>query len=101
MNHDEIIIAIHSGMHDNSLDLIAEAIKFRLQMLAERQIATLNKGDTVRFNSTVRPKYLVGVEATVINVNKTTVTVDIPSRTTGDRFGGIVRVPASLLERSN
>lgn len=94
----QVVGAIYAGLYDDTLDTLSEAIKNRVTNLEQRQIATLKKGDTVRFNSKTRPKYLVGVEAVVIKVNKTTVTVDIPSRDTFERFGGIVRVPASLLE---
>lgn len=72
-----IIEQIVFGAADDILDGISRAVKDRRTVLDGVKIYTLKAGDVVRFNSKTRPKYLQGLKAEVVRVNKTRVVVRI------------------------
>lgn len=62
---DEVAGEILEGGHDGTLDVLAAAIRQRQRELAEERAQGFQRGTRVRFTSLVRPKYLIGAEATV------------------------------------
>ena len=93
---DQVLRLIDGGECDDDLNTINTAIRERQKLLARRTIRTIRDGQKVRFNDTVNPTYLRGLEGTVVKVNKTNVVV-LPDEHRG-RFAGQIRVPANLLE---
>ena len=88
---------IINGKLDDHLSSISDFIKMRRQKLAAQFGNSLSSGDTVTFNSKTRPKYLIGKQAEVIRVNKTTATVK-PLEAAGRFSGEPIRCPLSLLD---
>ena len=91
---------IISGMMDSELDAISKAIDTRKKLLRETKIALtmsdLKIGDKVKLRD-LRPKYINGIVAEVVKLNRTTVAVRMPERS--GRFSGIVNCPASCLDK--
>lgn len=56
---------ILSGVYDDYMDLIESALNQRKDTVAARLVRTLNPGDVITL-ANLRPKYLVGLTATVI-----------------------------------
>lgn len=79
------------------LEFAVKRTKFLRLAKAEALMATLEEGDKVRVGARIKPAYMAGRVGTVIRVLNTKVEVrfDAPMR----RFGDVVRVPASSLER--
>lgn len=100
MNHPglvDIVEAIDSGHFDEKLDLLSEAIHQRRVQLrvyaAHRAFVSLSAGDKVQLMD-IRPKYLSGATATVLEMvagDKIRVRLD---RRYG-RYSGDVTCPAS------
>ena len=90
----ELIEAIATGVFDNGLSQIAEAVQAR----QKQTIHLLAKGDEVRFNALTRPKYLVGRIGTVDRVKQTTVVVEIEEAAGKYPAGCKITVPAALVE---
>ena len=55
-------------------------------------------GNTVKFNSKVRPTYLIGKRATVVKVNRTRVKVRFIDPLPGNRFAGLVNTSTTLFD---
>ena len=68
MNINEIITAINSGEVDADLDTILDTARSRQSRAATAKAQELVRGDTIRVTGNIRPKYLVGAEATVTEV---------------------------------
>jgi len=68
MNINEIITAINSGEVDADLDTILDTARSRQRRAATAKAQELVRGDIIRVTGNIRPKYLVGVEATVTEV---------------------------------
>jgi len=94
MNALDIIKAIRAGDLDEDISLVTEALTARQAARA----LSVRPGEKVRFNGNIKPKYLVGVLASVVKVNSKTVTCRIDDPATAGRFQGDVRVPVSLIE---
>lgn len=109
MSGREVAQAIGSGALDNELDAVISAAVARKRYLQTRKAVAnqleLTPGTKVRITSGIKPKYLIGLSGTVS---------DHPAKRGGDlmfefdsdsypfarhRFGRVVGVPASLLER--
>lgn len=93
---DTILVA-----DETQLNQIQQAVKQRKEIVLGRMVLGLNKGDKVRFNGKIRPKYLVGLEATVEKVNQKSVGVRLveDDKAAARRFGhGVIRCPISLIE---
>lgn len=56
-------------------------------------------GQIVKISQRIRPRYLAGLTVTIINVNRTTVSVRVPTGLAYGRFSGCprVRLPISLI----
>lgn len=107
-----VVTEIEAGIHDNILTQISTAALRRQRSLLDRDpqnkrlsdpldpTAELKRGDTIIFNSTISPKYLVGKSATVEKVNPKSVVVSCPVDPAYGRFSGNrrVRCPKSLIE---
>lgn len=81
------------------LDQLEDAIRERRASLANRRRFKLAKGDTVTFSDVIRPKYLVGLKATVEKVNPKSVVVSCPDDASYGRFRNAknVRCPFALI----
>lgn len=57
-------------------------------------------GNRVRISSSVRPRYLIGVEVIVKKINRTTATVEVahPEQLQGRRFDSTMKLPFSLMD---
>lgn len=93
---ESIIKAILGGEADDSLPNIIDAARTRQKLLAATLKYTLKVGDRVRFNQEARPKYLVGVEATVTQIlpSNLDVTIDQPV----GKFHNRIRTSPRLIE---
>jgi hypothetical protein len=94
VTHAELVTAIFSGQFDDTLESLGDAVILRRKQIALR----MRKGDRVRFTSATKPRYLVGVEATVERVNQATISVlldEAAGKFSGNRS---IRVPVTLLE---
>lgn len=91
---------IIAGAHDGDLDSLREAIRDREKALASAKRFSVKTGDTVRFADSIRPKYLVGLPATVTKVNRESVLVDCPDDDAYGRFASVkgVRCPLSIID---
>lgn len=100
INRDVIIANIRDGYHDDDLDRFTQTIKTRREYLATAKRWEFQPGDTVRFNSQINPKYLVGKTAVVSKVNRKTASVRCPDNYRDyHRFSDtIVRCPLELIE---
>lgn len=87
---------IAMGSYDNELNIIMEACRVRIKHMAVQAGHQLNQGDRVRFTGG-RPRYLIGLEATVVKVMHTWVTVKL-DRPVG-KFAGEIRTPMTLIEK--
>jgi hypothetical protein len=89
--------AIITGEFDNELDLIAQSIKTRRDMLSAKLKSSLSIGDKVKFNDQTNPAYMRGMVATVVNIKRERVVVRMDKPT--GRFTGSITTPVSLLEK--
>lgn len=98
LNAQDVALAILDGKMDDSLDALTGAIRERRKQADNLKGLFLKAGDRVRFNNTVRPKYMAGVMATVVRVNKTRAVVKLDDPT--GRFGtGNTTAPFSLIDK--
>ncbi len=95
---------IAAGELDMHLTAISDAIHARRELLhtisSAKAIAMLNVGDRVRINHHARPRYLHGVQASVIDVDERTVTICIHCPV-GRFTSGEIRCPPLALDRLN
>lgn len=93
------LAAMQTGSHDDELDEIEDALKYRRGVIARRRASALNPGDTVRFTNG-RPKYLNGLTAEVTKADETHVWVNVPVGLEYKRFSGAkgVRCPINIIE---
>jgi len=101
INREIIVNVIIDGDADTFLDSIAGAIKKRREAINSKKMFMLSPGDTVMFNSQTRPKYLQGLEATVVRCNQKRVVVkikDADSRARKYAYGEFT-TPVSLVEK--
>jgi hypothetical protein len=97
---DDILDGIFEGEYDDSLDQITDAVQERRRANARKTTRRLNPGDEVRFSGEIRPKYLIGMTATVVKINRQSVVVSCPNDPAYGRFSGSrnVRCPNTLIE---
>jgi hypothetical protein len=97
-----LLDTIAGGELDDHLGALAAAIDARRQLLhtvdSSHILATLCVGDRVRINQRVSPRYLAGLDATVIEIDDhaATVRLDYP---VGRFESGRVRCPPLVLEK--
>lgn len=97
MNSTEIIQAVLRGDADDNLDGIADATRERRKTVAHASFFTYKPGDRVRLVN-LRPKYLVGLEATVVRRNKSRIVVTLDNPPPGGRFSGEVTASPNMIE---
>lgn len=92
--------AVLDGRLDGQLTELQRAIKLRKTQLLQRKLLSLRPGGTVTFSESARPKYLIGLTATVIRTNRSSVTVRMPNDPKYGKFANSqgTRCPLSILE---
>ncbi|MFI5405117.1 MAG: hypothetical protein ACHQ1D_01250 [Nitrososphaerales archaeon] len=102
-NYYGVIEDIVKGKFDNNLDAISRAIKDRRTALNGIKLYSFRAGDTVKFNSQTRPKYLQGLTAEVVRVNQKRIVVkfvDETSKSRARKYGwGDFTTPISLVDK--
>ena len=97
-----LVDQIASGALDPHLTQIAEAICARsllLQTIASAKALTeLAVGDRIRINSQATPRYLHGIEGTVVDLDEQSATVCV-HRPVGRFKSGEIRCPPLVLDR--
>ncbi len=97
-----LLAAIADGRLDDHLTALAEAVHARQQLLhtarAGTALATLCPGDRVRITEAVSPRYLAGMQGTVIDVDDRAAPIHLP-RPAGRFHSGQVRCPPLALEK--
>jgi hypothetical protein len=97
-----LLDAIAEGELDDHLGAIAAAIDARRRLLqtidSSHMFATLGVGDRVRIGQRVSPRYLAGLDGTIIELDDraATVRLDFP---VGRFESGRVRCPPLVLEK--
>jgi hypothetical protein len=93
---------IASGALDSHLTQIAEAIRARSMLLqtiaSAKALAELTVGDRIRINSQATPRYLHGIEGTVVDLDEEGATVCV-HRPVGRFKSGEIRCPPLVLDR--
>lgn len=95
----EIIGDIYREMDPAALDRLIRAAQDRKRELARLKGRSLRRGAVVTFNDGIRPSYMAGLKATVVSVNRESITVRCPQEPAYGRFAGsnAVRVPLTLI----
>jgi hypothetical protein len=97
-----LLDAIADGELDDHLTALAEAVDARRRLLhtvrSATALAVLCVGDEVRINHAVSPRYLAGLQGTVIEVDDHAATIRLP-RPVGRFSTGQVRCPPLALDR--
>jgi hypothetical protein len=97
-----LLVAIADGRLDDHLTALAEAVHARQKLLhtvrSATALATLCPGDRVRITEAVSPRYLAGIQGTVIDVDDHAATIRLP-RPVGRFHSGQVRCPPLTLEK--
>ena len=95
---------IAAGELDPHLTAIAEAIHARYELLqtinSAKALAQLNVGDRVRINHHASPRYLHGIDGTVVDLDEHSATVCV-HRPVGRFKSGEIRCPPLALDRLN
>jgi len=98
-----LLDAIAKGELDNRLGAIAAAVDARRRLLetidSSHMLATLCVGDRVRIGQRVSPRYLAGLDGTIVELDDraATVRLDIP---VGRFESGRVRCPPLVIEKT-
>lgn len=96
--------AIAGGQLDDHLTGLAEAIHARQHLLhtvrSATALSTLCVGDRVRVNRAVSPRYLIGLQGTVVDVDDQAATIRL-QRPVGRFKSGQVRCPPLALDKLN
>lgn len=97
-----LLSAIADGELDGQLTALAEAIDARRRLLhtvhSATALAGLRVGDVVRINHAVSPRYLAGLQATVVELDDAAATIRLP-RPVGRFSNGVLRCPPLALDR--
>jgi hypothetical protein len=100
----DIIKAVLGGDADDNLDGVMDAVRDRQKLAGRAQFHELHSGDRVRLVN-VRPRYLVGAPATIIEKKQTRISIKIDEEwldrnpQAKARWSGSVTAPANMLER--
>ena len=100
---DQLLLQqIADGTLDVHFPALAQAIDARLQLLhtvrSVTALAMLNIGDRVRINHHARPRYLHGIQGTILNIDDQDATICI-HRPVGRFTSGEIRCPPLALDR--
>lgn len=98
MNHADICAAIYNGgFTSEQLDAILQAItccRDNKQLKLRRQLTV---GQTVWFNDTTHPKYLIGEELTILKINRERIVVKMKNGAQGRFSGSGIRTSLNLI----
>ncbi len=101
---DSLLEAIAGGKLDDHLTALADAIHARKNLLhtvrSAAALSTLCVGDRVRVNPAVSPRYLIGLQGTVVDVDDRAATISL-QHPVGRFKSGQVRCPPLALEKLN
>jgi hypothetical protein len=99
----QIITDILNGDYDDYHSQIIEALKSRKDIVGQIKVGQFSVGDKVKFNDSIRPKYLQGLEVTATKVNRKTIECSFPDDPAYGRFSGaqFVKCPVNTLEAKN
>jgi hypothetical protein len=104
MDKYELRSTIVAGAWDDDLDYLSQAIRDRKAIQSKTKFYELAPGDRVRLQN-LRPQYLVGATATVVDRKQTKLTVtidrdwlDMHPKAKG-KWSGIISANPSMLER--
>lgn len=92
-----IVSAIIDGHLDSEIESIQNAITTRNKVNASKKAAMLKIGDKVRFVNG-RPKYLVGLTATIVGKKQKNLVVKFDDGQVTGKYSGNVTCPPNLLE---
>ncbi len=99
---DTLLDQIAAGELDPHLTAIAEAIRARFDLLqtvsSAKALAQLNVGDRVRINQHASPRYLHGIQGTIVHLDEQSATVCV-HRAVGRFKSGEIRCPPLVLDR--
>ncbi len=93
-----LVDQIRGGELDDDLGDITEAIAFRKNTLKRETFFDLNVGDKVVFNSTARPGYLKGTQATITGKKRTKVTVELDETVGKFQSGLAITSPVTIFD---
>lgn len=97
-----LLDAVVDGELDDHLTALAEAIDARRRLLhtvrSATALATLRVGDLVRINHAISPRYLVGLLATIVEIDDHAATLEL-QRPVGRFSTGRLRCPPLALDR--
>jgi hypothetical protein len=97
-----LLDAIADGQLDDHLTALADAVDARRRLLhtvrSATALATLCVGDHVRITHDVSPRYLAGLQGTIVDVDDHTATILLP-QAVGRFSTGQVRCPPLALEK--
>ena len=96
MKINDVIAEISKGTFDGQLRTLNDVVKARKQRVAEQTLYSLQPGDLVRIDN-IRPKSMCGKIATVVQTNRTTISVRFGAD--AGRHGGLCRVPSACCEK--
>ncbi len=97
-----LLDAIAAGELDPHLAAIGHAIRARFELLqtvnSAKALAELNIGDSVRINRHATPRYLQGIQGTVVDLDDQSATICL-HRAVGRFKTGEIRCPPLILDR--
>jgi hypothetical protein len=97
-----LLEAIADGELDDHLTAVAEAVHARQHLLhavrSATALGTLCVGDRVRINHAVSPRYLIGLQGTIIDVDHQAATIRLP-QPVGRFRSGQIRCPPLALDK--
>jgi hypothetical protein len=99
MNISDIITFINSGEVDDDLDTIIDTARSRQRRAATARAQEFRRGDIIRVVGNISPKYLLGAEATVVEVAGGKITARMNSEVGRYREGAEVGIPAVCVQR--
>jgi len=97
-----LLDAIADGRLDDHLTAVADGVHARQHLLrtvrSAAALASLCPGDPVRINDAASPRYLIGMQGTVVDVDDRAATIRL-LRPIGRFHSGQVRCPPLALEK--
>lgn len=94
---DAFIAGLNNGDHDDNLDTIIRACNERRRQTAYVALHQLKPGDRVVFTGG-RPRYLIGHQATVVEIKQTYAGVRLDQPI--GKFGtGVINTPMTLIKK--
>jgi hypothetical protein len=97
-----LLDAIATGQLDGHLTALADAVEARRRLLhtvrSATALATLCVGDHVRITHDVSPRYLAGLQGTIVDIDDRAATIRLP-QAVGRFSTGQVRCPPLALEK--